>query len=418
MLQNHQINLCVKETMFELSKSGYNFTQEDVLRIMEDKMKRHEILSKYKVHQGGGIDKRYYVYINGKKSKRFTHKCDLENWLVNMEKENIPKNPTIEDIYDGWIAIRHKKADGTYKKDIYNYNHYIKDSILSQKPLKDIDIDDGYQWFDHCKDIKPNMRKKYFDGLCCTLNSMFEYAIQKKYIQTIPFSKPKIDMDLFTDKIKHYDAELIYSDEEVQKVKQLAKEKAAMTNESKYLAPIIFFNLGIRDGELLALKWDDLNLQKQNIHIHSELVEKVTKEGKHDGYKWVAHTKTPKGDRILKLNSEMIQTFQLIKKYNLKSGYPIGPDDFILMRHYKKSITHCTPRTIYTLIKKYCVDLNMSSIKSPHDMRRTCFTNLFYAGMKPKQIQIFAGHSSLNVTLDYIKHKDDEDIDCYLEAII
>ena len=60
----------------------------------------------------------------------------------------------------------------------------------------------------------------------------------------------------------------------------------------------------------------------------------------------------------------------------------------------------------------------MSEAKSLHDIRRTVLTNLYYAGMPLKDIQKFAGHTSLQQTMDYIKIKED-DISTlsYLEAL-
>lgn len=125
-----------------------------------------------------------------------------------------------------------------------------------------------------------------------------------------------------------------------------------------------------------------------------------------------------KGDRVLKLNSEVIKVLNTIKKYNLKNGYGIAEDDFIFMRKYRNEICPLTPRTIYTLIEKICRRVGMNEIKSAHDMRRTCFTNLFYAGMPIKDIQAFAGHEDVRMTEAYIKKKPSKDDNKYLEAII
>ncbi|MCR5604511.1 MAG: site-specific integrase [Lachnospiraceae bacterium] len=45
----------------------------------------------------------------------------------------------------------------------------------------------------------------------------------------------------------------------------------------------------------------------------------------------------------------------------------------------------------------------------PHDIRRTVLTNLYMMGMPVKKIQVFAGHSSVQQTMDYIRISDDND---------
>lgn len=60
----------------------------------------------------------------------------------------------------------------------------------------------------------------------------------------------------------------------------------------------------------------------------------------------------------------------------------------------------------------------MTVIKSPHDIRRTVLTNLYNVGMPLKKIQIFAGHSSLQQTMDYIRiSEDDLDMLRYLNTL-
>ena len=56
--------------------------------------------------------------------------------------------------------------------------------------------------------------------------------------------------------------------------------------------------------------------------------------------------------------------------------------------------------------------------KSPHDMRRTFATSLFYSGMSVKSISAMMGHASLTQTEAYIKYKKDVSEMAYLEAII
>ena len=60
----------------------------------------------------------------------------------------------------------------------------------------------------------------------------------------------------------------------------------------------------------------------------------------------------------------------------------------------------------------------MTVIKSPHDIRRTVLTNLYNVGMPLKKIQIFAGHSTLQQTMDYIRiSEDDLDMLRYLNTL-
>ena len=56
----------------------------------------------------------------------------------------------------------------------------------------------------------------------------------------------------------------------------------------------------------------------------------------------------------------------------------------------------------------------MNIKKSMHDIRRTCLTVMYDSGIKVKQLQYFAGHSTVQQTLDYIRRQADVDIDEWL----
>ena len=60
----------------------------------------------------------------------------------------------------------------------------------------------------------------------------------------------------------------------------------------------------------------------------------------------------------------------------------------------------------------------MSVIKSPHDIRRTAITNLYNANMPLNKIREYAGHSSIQQTMDYIRITDDDmDMIPFLETL-
>ena len=182
----------------------------------------------------------------------------------------------------------------------------------------------------------------------------------------------------------------------------------------------MLFNLGLRDGELCALKWKDIetNFRGDYIHVQREMVAKIDNDGKYDGFEILPHCKTPAGNRRLQLNQKAKETLKLIKQLNEQNNLPTDYDDFIFLRWDKEKIKNCTPRSFDPRLRRYCKHAGMDVIKSPHDVRRTVLTNLYMAHMPLKKIQEFAGHSSLKQTMDYIKITDDDiDMIQYLDTL-
>lgn len=320
-------------------------------------------------------------------------------------------------------ARRLARANGTFQKDVYTYDTYIMTSPICDIPIVQIGYDDLYHWYNHCSQIynekhSADMTAKYFNQQLSVLKQAVQHAKRTNIILEEPSLDFEVHQDHFRPKAFKRDSEKIYEDVEVEKMKKKAYELSSATNETKFLCCIIFFNTGLRDGELMGLHWRDIDITLQTLHVQGEIVQESDDNGKHTGFKYVHHTKTPESNRVLKLNSECLQVFQLIRQNNIQNGFGVSDDDFIFLRSYRGKITHFTPRTVYTAIERLCAAIGMPIVKSPHDMRRTCFTNLFYAGMPIKAIQAYAGHRDASTTYSYIKTKEIKDVDSYLEAII
>jgi len=158
------------------------------------------------------------------------------------------------------------------------------------------------------------------------------------------------------------------------------------------------------------MKWSDLE-ESSHVHyvnIQRELVAEINDKGTVIGYTVLDHCKTPAGDRRLVLNSKAQDLFNTIRTLNIQNGIPVGENDYVFMRIRKKLLQLCNHKVFDSRIRVYCRHSGMSEAKSFHDIRRTVLTNLYYAGMPLKDIQKFAGHTSLQQAMDYIKIKEDD----------
>lgn len=386
-------------------------TITEMLELVEEDMTRKQVLSKYTIKQLP--EGRYFVRLNGKVIKKKTIKA-VEDAIMLHHKNSIV---TLANVFNTWKSIRVKqRKPGTYKKDIECWNRFIKNSPIANIPLTDLKLSDGYKWFDYCCSIKPDMREKYFKNIHGTLNAILEWCVMEQLIRINPLKTIYIDPDYFAPPIQKEDRDKIFSDAEAEAVKSLALDDAKEKRSALPLGIVLLFNLGIRDGELCALKWKDICDNK--IHIRRQVVENADSDGKMTGYKTVEHTKSKSGDRMLVLNSEAQMLLKKIKGYNLEQGIPITDEDYVFQRQTKDgTLVSCNTRSFEPRLKKYCRQANMSEMKSQHDIRRTVITNLYEAGVPLKEIQRIAGHASLKQTFDYIKFKDSDNDAEYMEKL-
>lgn len=387
-----------------------------VERIQEE-LKRKEILREHKTPIKQLPNGRWYTRLGGKKIER-TSMREMENAIVSYYRlEKITVNNIFPDFLERSKATVSKS---TWAKYILYFNTFIFTSELGHKPIASLRISDGYDFLNHCIKIMPDMKRKYWNNVKALLNQIFQYSIDNEYITTNPFVHLKPKKDFFTASPKVRDGDSIFTKEEQRNVCLSAEKDSIERTSAIPLGIIVLFNLGLRCGELCALKWSDIEKSaiREYIHIQREMVVSIDEKGKCDGFEVLPHCKTPAGDRRLQLNNKVIEIFDRIRELNIKNGLPTGQEDYIFLRKNKKEALTCTPRSFAPRLDKYCKENQMRVSKSPHDIRRTVLTNLYIAGMPLKKIQEFAGHSSLKQTMDYIRISDDEqDLTDYLNAL-
>ncbi len=153
------------------------------------------------------------------------------------------------------------------------------------------------------------------------------------------------------------------------------------TLDTVYLAVKLNFLLGLRVGELVALRWEDY-CDINHLHIvREEVRNQVTNK-----YEVVEHTKTNR-DRFVVLVPKAINILQKMEHTG----------DYIFMRDGNR----ITARMVAYVLEKYAERQGLA-IKSTHKMRKTFASNLNANGVPLDCIRELLGHSNLNTTLGYI----------------
>lgn len=141
---------------------------------------------------------------------------------------------------------------------------------------------------------------------------------------------------------------------------------------------------GLRRSELAVLKWDDIDLENQIIHV---------RHGKGDKSRTVAIMDNTGGTlAALKAWKAIIPSYQYIFVAVTKSG-KIKAD---------KSITD---KTVYRVVQQTALLAGLPDI-APHDLRRTHITEYLASGGTLANAQAQAGHAQSATTLDYAQSGD------------
>ena len=146
---------------------------------------------------------------------------------------------------------------------------------------------------------------------------------------------------------------------------------------------------GIRIGELCALRWDDISLQEQKLHICKTMQRVRVANGK--GTKIV--TTSPKSECAVR----DIPLPDWICKY-LSNVYQAGT--FLLTGDAEKFIE---PRTMQNHFKAVLVACGIEDANF-HALRHTFATKCVEAGFDVKCLSEILGHASVNITLNRYVH--------------
>ena len=397
-----------------------------LIKEAELKQKQNEVLKKYRIEWRKEIG-RWRTYIGGMKRER-KDKQKLIDLILEFEGVSADTTPPLRALWKGFEKRRRaKRADTTVQLDIRYKDMYLSKSRLWTKCAGDITRDDAYEFFEFCRAEKkrPKERKKgvretdllfkqrYWWQIQATMGAFWDYICEQGYAQSNIFKDMDIHPDNFDEPTFTPEEDTVFSAWEARRVKQLALEDAENTRGSASLGILLLFTLGLRVGEICALQWRDIITLpdgRKQLHIQREIVHQPS-----GGYKLLNHAKTRAGDRYLPLNNYCQELLKKVRTYNVINGAPVlSPDDFIFQRKWRKTWTHCTTSSFNPRIRKYCNMAGMNVIKSCHDIRRTCLTEMYDAGIPLKQLQYFAGHETPMQTLDYIRRRNDFDITEYI----
>ena len=171
---------------------------------------------------------------------------------------------------------------------------------------------------------------------------------------------------------------------------------------------VVAVDTGMRQGELFALRWQDVDFNTGSIQIQHSLEEI-------NGSLRLKETKSGKGRRI-ELSSSASNALQRHRTAMVAEGHCRGDvrvfcdvgggwlrKGNVLRRSYWSII-----RRVNNAAEQAPANLNRPAAVLPkirfHDLRHTCASLLLLAGVHPKVVQERLGHAKIEITLNLYSH--------------
>jgi integrase len=161
---------------------------------------------------------------------------------------------------------------------------------------------------------------------------------------------------------------------------------------------VLALNTGMRQGELLALKWDDVDLERGMLQVRRTL----TRTG---GSYSLGEPKTKKSRRTIRLTAGAVEALrkhlrgQLEEMERMGSLYQPGGLVFATETGTIINPSNLRNRSFKPLLKR----AGLRQIRF-HDLRHTCATLLLSKNVNPKVVSEMLGHASVRITLDTYSH--------------
>lgn len=368
-------------------------SSEDVARLYEMTKKREAIskiidLNKIKQRED---NRQFYVYI---KRKQYTGR-DFDD-LVNNIYDAFYKVDSIESLYKDMMLYKRdvdNASDKTLKEYAFRWNN-IKKLDIVKKPIKNLRAIDWISAFKVFLTKHP-MTKEAFRDHKSVLNAIYFVAIEKNIVEVNPLQQ--INYNQFKYKVSSSEKEIL----SIEQRKQLLDYLAPIDDDMYSLA--IQFDLCIlaRIAEIKALKPSDIHdnyirIQRQ-ITPQQAMNDDLSFESTE--HTEISHVKgnTEKGYRNMPLVPQAKEILEKARKLNPSGKYIFMQDGKIL-----------NTVTFNRHLKKYCSACNipLKSISS-HDLRFSVASALYKENVSPTELQKLLGHTTLQMTLHYLRLNTD-----------
>lgn len=344
---------------------------------------------------------RLVVRINGKR-KDFYGKTKAEaqkkykNYLINHNSDTIKTSMSIYDVAKEAIKLKKQQIkETTYDYYLAGADRLKKDGIGNFQ-IQSVTIDDVQIYINNLSktDTLSTIKRQKI-----ILNIAFSYANNHKWIDDDFMDKIKLPNE--ANIVKEKKQPVFLSTEE----RRLIEVESNRLNDNKVhngkigtrlygvsaSAIVFILHTGLRVGELFALYWKNVDLDKRFIHITQNAPT---------GGKTITTPKRKSSIRSIPIDSVAFDILQDLSNdkngelvFHTKNGNMLNRND--------------VHRTLKTMIERTGINKNPTL----HDLRHTYASELIRNGIDMKTVSVLLGHSDISTTMNIYVHKSESDLE-------
>ncbi|WP_342045960.1 site-specific integrase [Bacillus sp. OTU530] len=295
-----------------------------------------------------------------------------EGSYVELSKE------TVENLLAMWLEMKKASLKET---TFISYETSVKHIVyhLGRVTLEKLNATQIQRM---CNTLANDLSSTTVNKIHNVLKRCLRYAVKIGMIQKNPAE--------FVDPQKEEPKELVVWDE------QQAQHFMELTKKSRnHIAFVLALTTGMRKGEILGLRWQDIDFENKSLSIRQTLspLNKIQTGGK-----------TTAARRFISLPDMTLDALKQhrlrLKKEKLKMGEAYTDNDLVVCTRFGNVLGHNDLSDSFQL---YLKRSGLPKIRF-HDLRHTHATLLLKAGVHVKIVSERLGHTNIAITLNTYSH--------------
>ena len=319
----------------------------------------------------------------------------------DFAEKHMPSNDTVQAYFSMWLReyqynklkpLSYDRLESTVVNHIFPHIGGLKVDKVTRDQIQAL-INQLYK--------KEKLSYSSVKKVYVALNSCYKHAL----VADVVTKNPCLGIVLPSQNERTKQVSPLSMDE-VERIKQ-ELSKTAPDGTPLYCygyAYLLVLNTGLRMGEALSLRWDDVDLENKSITINKNhiLSKKRDEDGNRiGGYELQTQnsTKTASGNRVIPINRSAEEALIALREGN--------DTPYVITNSRKNPVLPSNfERSFHALLKNSGIEGDYGI----HALRHTFASMLFAKGVDVKIVSKLLGHSTVKITYDIYVHLFDKDI--------
>ncbi|MDE5853853.1 MAG: site-specific integrase [Ruminococcus sp.] len=314
----------------------------------------------------------------GKTREEAISKLTIAQQIV--QEEYAVTEMTVRELFGEWLHVMSSRLK---ESTVANYRMKAEKHLIPT--FGDIQCNllktrEVYCFIEH--KIKNGLSARYISDIIVLFKSLYRYANHEYHIKNV------LD-GLVMPKKKKSEIAILSKEQQVKLEQYIAKNKSLTT-----LGVSISMYMGLRIGELCALQWSDINLEKRTLTVRKTIQRVQCCNGKKKTKLIITEPKSEKSKREIPIPDCIMPI--LLKFKDKSSKYVLSGTS-----------NPIEPRKMQYHFVKILKNANLPSVHY-HSLRHLFATNCIALGFDIKTLSEILGHSSVEITLGRYVHSSME----------